>query len=29
LRDKAVPNPPVQDAEFWHRYEMELMGRRH
>jgi quercetin dioxygenase-like cupin family protein len=26
LRDTAVPNPPVQDAEFWRRYEMELVG---
>jgi quercetin dioxygenase-like cupin family protein len=26
LRDTAVPHPPVQDAEFWRRYEMELVG---
>lgn len=26
LRDTAVPNPPVQDAAFWQRYEMELVG---
>jgi quercetin dioxygenase-like cupin family protein len=26
LRDTAVPNPPVQDAEFFRRYEMELVG---
>jgi quercetin dioxygenase-like cupin family protein len=26
LRDTAVPNPPVQDAGFWRRYEMELVG---
>jgi quercetin dioxygenase-like cupin family protein len=26
LRDTAVPHPPVQDAEFFRRYEMELVG---
>ena len=26
LRDTAVPNPPVQDAAFWRRYEKELVG---
>jgi len=26
LRDTAVPNPPVQDAAFFRRYEMELVG---
>jgi mannose-6-phosphate isomerase-like protein (cupin superfamily) len=26
LRVTAVPNPPVQDAAFFRRYEMELMG---
>ncbi|WP_348263823.1 cupin domain-containing protein [Telmatobacter sp. DSM 110680] len=26
LRDTAVPNPPVQDAEFFRRYGMELVG---
>jgi mannose-6-phosphate isomerase-like protein (cupin superfamily) len=26
LRITAVPNPPVQDAAFFRRYEMELLG---
>jgi mannose-6-phosphate isomerase-like protein (cupin superfamily) len=26
LRDTAVPNPPVQDAAFWRKYGMELVG---
>ncbi|HXR39244.1 MAG TPA: cupin domain-containing protein [Terracidiphilus sp.] len=26
LRATAVPNPPVQDAAFFRRYEMELIG---
>jgi quercetin dioxygenase-like cupin family protein len=26
LRDTAVPDPPVQDAAFWRRYEIELVG---
>jgi len=26
LRATAIPNPPVQDAAFFRRYEMELMG---
>ncbi len=26
LRDTAVPNPPVQDAAFFRRYEMDLVG---
>lgn len=26
LRETAVPNPPVQDARFWLRYELELVG---
>ncbi|HEY2470094.1 MAG TPA: cupin domain-containing protein [Terracidiphilus sp.] len=26
LRDTAVPNPPTQDAAFWRRYEVELLG---
>jgi mannose-6-phosphate isomerase-like protein (cupin superfamily) len=26
LRVTAVPNPPMQDAAFFRRYEMELMG---
>jgi quercetin dioxygenase-like cupin family protein len=26
FRDTAVPNPPVQDAAFFRRYEMELVG---
>jgi mannose-6-phosphate isomerase-like protein (cupin superfamily) len=27
LRATAIPNPPVQDAAFFRRYEMELSGR--
>jgi hypothetical protein len=27
LQDTAVPDPPVQDAEFWQRYELEQVGR--
>jgi quercetin dioxygenase-like cupin family protein len=26
LRATAIPNPPVQDAAFFRRYEMELLG---
>ena len=26
FRDTAVPNPPVQDAAFFRKYEMELIG---
>jgi quercetin dioxygenase-like cupin family protein len=26
MRDTAVPKPPVQDAELFRRYEMELVG---
>ena len=26
LRDTAIPNPPLQDAAFFQRYEMELVG---
>jgi quercetin dioxygenase-like cupin family protein len=26
LRDTAVPNPPTEDAAFWRRYEIELVG---
>jgi quercetin dioxygenase-like cupin family protein len=26
FRDTAKPNPPQQDAEFYHRYGMELIG---
>jgi mannose-6-phosphate isomerase-like protein (cupin superfamily) len=26
LRATAIPNPPVQDAEFFRRYELELVG---
>ncbi len=26
LRDTAMPNPPVQDAAFFRRFEMELLG---
>lgn len=26
LRDTAIPNPPVQDAAFFRRFEMELLG---
>jgi quercetin dioxygenase-like cupin family protein len=26
LRDTAVPNPPVEDAAFWRRYDIEMVG---
>ena len=26
FRDTAIPNPPNQDAAFFHRYDMELVG---
>lgn len=26
LRATAIPNPPIQDAEFFRRYDMELVG---
>jgi mannose-6-phosphate isomerase-like protein (cupin superfamily) len=26
LRDTGVPNPPVEDAAFWRRYDVELLG---
>jgi quercetin dioxygenase-like cupin family protein len=26
FRDSAIPNPPVQDAAFFRKYEMELIG---
>ena len=27
FRDTAIPNPPTQDAEFFSRYEMEIVGQ--
>ena len=26
FRDTAIPNPPIQDAAFFRRYGMELIG---
>lgn len=26
LRDTAIPNPPKEDAAFWRRYDIELVG---
>jgi quercetin dioxygenase-like cupin family protein len=26
LRDTAIPNPPIEDAAFWRKYDIELVG---
>ena len=26
LRDTAIPNPPKEDADFWRKYEIEMVG---
>jgi hypothetical protein len=26
FRDTAIPNPPVEDAAFFRRYDMQLVG---
>ena len=26
LRDTAIPNPPTEDAAFWRKYDVELIG---
>jgi len=26
LRDTAIPNPPTEDAAFWRKYDVELVG---
>jgi quercetin dioxygenase-like cupin family protein len=27
LRDTAIPNPPIENAAFWRRYDIELVGQ--